>query len=182
MKSEVIAERYAQALLSVAKDKNLAEAIRDQIGRYEAAASSFHEMAHFLQSPRIAEEKKEGLIARLFEGEARTVLSHFIRLLLRKGRIGYLDQIFRLYPKLYDAERGVLRGELRSAYPLDSEVMNRLKAKLESQIHRKLELTLVEDRQLLGGFVFSTGTTMIDASVQRELANLREQMKLIPIP
>lgn len=182
MKSEVIAERYAQALLSVAKDKNQAEAMLEQVRRYQTAVSAFPEMAHFLESPRIPEAKKEALIARIFDGEAQVILAHFIKLLLRKGRIGYLDAIFRLYPKLYDAERGVLRGELRTTYPLDGDVINRLKAKLENEIHQKIELTLVEDPEILGGFVFSTGTTLIDASIRRRLADLKEQMQHIAIP
>lgn len=182
MRNEVIAERYAQALLSVAKDKNQAAAVLEQIRRYQTAVSTQPEMVHFLKSPRIPDVKKEGLIARIFEGESQKVLTHFVRLLLRKGRIGALEEIFRLYPKLYDAERGVLKGELTTAFPLDPDVVDRLRAKLEAEVHQKLELTVIEDLDIIGGFIFSTGTIMVDASVRGRLEDLKEQMKSAVIP
>lgn len=181
MKSEVLAERYTQALLEVAEGHALGESTLQQIGRFREAAGGFPELRRFLGSPRVPEEKKEELIGRIFEGEAKKMMIHFVRLLLRKGRIDYLEDILALYPKLYDAKRGVLKGRLTTAYPLDPEVLAQLKSKLEGEVHRTLELTCLEDPEILGGFVFSTGTTLIDASVQRQLAELGERLRSAPI-
>ncbi len=181
MKSEVIAERYAQALLEVAEGHALSESMLEQIERFREAAGRFPELSRFMESPRVPEEKKEALIGRIFEGEAKKVLTLFIRLLLRKGRIGYLGNILSLYPKLHDAKRGVLKGTVTTAYPLDPEVLTRLKSKLEAETHLALELTCVENPEILGGFIFSTGTTLIDASIQRQLAELGERLKTAPL-
>lgn len=181
MKSEVLAERYAQALLEVAEGRALGGSLLEQIDRFREAASRFPELARFLESPRVSEEKKEELIGRLFEGEAKQILTRFVRLLLRKGRIGYLAKALSLYPKLYDARRGVLKGTLTTAYPLEPEVLARLKSKLEAEVRLLLDLTLVENPEILGGFIFSTGTTLIDASIQRQLAELGERLKAAPL-
>ncbi|MDC4228111.1 MAG: ATP synthase F1 subunit delta [Candidatus Manganitrophus sp.] len=181
MRSEVTAERYAQALLEVAEGHALGDPILEQIGRFREAAARYPELSRFLGSPRVPEEKKEELIGRIFEGEAKKIMIHFVRLLLRKGRIDYLEDILALYPKLHDAKRGVLKGTLTTAFPLDPEVFARLKSKLEAEVGRTLALTTVENPEILGGFVFSTGTTLIDASVQRQLDALGEKLRSAPL-
>lgn len=181
MKSQVTAERYAQALLEVAEGHALGEPILEQIDRFRQAAARYPELSRFLGSPRVPEEKKEALIGRVFEGEAKKVMIHFVRLLLRKGRIDYLEDILALYPKLHDAKRGVLKGTLTTVHPLDREVLARLKSKLEAEVGRTLELTYLEDPEILGGFIFSTGTTLIDASVQRQLDELGERLRTLPV-
>jgi len=181
MKSEVTAERYAQALLEVAEGHAMGQPVLEQIDRFRQAAAQNPELHRFLGSPLVPEEKKEELIGRIFEGEAKKIMIHFVRLLLRKGRIDYLEDILSLYPKLHDARRGVLKGTLVTAFPLESDLLARLKSKLEAEVGRKLELTTVENPEILGGFIFSTGTTLIDASVQRQLAELGEKLRSAPI-
>lgn len=181
MKSEVIAERYAQALLEVAEGHALSGSILEQVERFREAAGRSPELSRFLESPRVPEEKKEALIGRIFEGEAQKILIRFVRLLLHKGRIGYLKEIFSIYPKLHDAKRGVLKGTLTTAYPLEPDVLAQLKSKLEAEVHRTLDLTCVQNPEILGGFIFSTGTTLIDASVQGQLAELGERLRSAPL-
>lgn len=181
MKSEVLAERYTQALLEVAEGHALGESTLQQVGRFREAAGRFPELRRFLRSPRVPEEKKEELIGRIFEGEAKKIMIHFVRLLLRKGRIDYLEDILALYPKLYDAKRGVLKGTLTTVYSLEPEVLARLKSKLEAEVGRTLEFTCVQNPEILGGFIFSTGTILIDASVQRQLAELGERLRAAPV-
>lgn len=105
----------------------------------------------------------------------------FVHLLLRKGRIGYLRDIFALYPKLHDRKRGILKGTLTTAYPLEPEILSQVKSKLESQVRHTLELTPIEDPDILGGFIFSTGTLLIDASVQKQLEDLEEKLKAVSL-
>lgn len=176
MKSEVVAERYAQALLEAAQKERRTETVLDQIDSFQKAASGLP-LHRFWENPRISLETKETLIGRIFDGEADPLLSRFVRLLLRKGRISYLGDVLNAYQKLYDAARGVLRGRLTVAYPLESEIVDRLKSRLESQFNRTLELTYSENPKIIGGFIFSTGVTLIDASVQRQLIEMGARMR-----
>ncbi|MBI3804763.1 MAG: ATP synthase F1 subunit delta [Nitrospirae bacterium] len=181
MKSEVVSERYGEALLEVAEGHALAETVLAQIERFLQASARLPDLPRFLENPRISEEKKEALIGRIFEGEAQPILIRFVHLLLRKGRIGYLRDIFALYPKLHDRKRGILKGTLTTAYPLEPEILSQVKSKLESQVRHTLELTPIEDPDILGGFIFSTGTLLIDASVQKQLEDLEEKLKAVSL-
>jgi F-type H+-transporting ATPase subunit delta len=179
MKSQIIATRYTQALLAFAGEYQAQQRVLEQVEWYEknAAISVFPVLAN----PKIPKEVKEGLIARLFTGDESKILLYFIRMLLRKGRISYLKEIFSLYPKQYELEKGVVKGTLFLAYPVAEGLLERLKSKLELKVRHKLSLKIVEDARILGGFVFTTGTELIDASLKRTLSDLGDQFKAVPV-
>ncbi len=187
MKSEVIAGRYADALLAAATEHKTAEAVLEQIQWYQKTAAA--STSPLLENPMIPSEKKEALITRLFTGgdagspasAGAKILFHFICLLLRKGRVGYLGDIFRLYPIRYEAAMGIIKGTLSLAYPISDDLMGRLKGKIEARMRRRVTLEIKQDPQILGGFVFATGTELIDASVKRLLVDLEERLKTIPV-
>jgi F0F1-type ATP synthase delta subunit len=47
---------------------------------------------------------------------------------------------------------------------------------LERKIKKKIAFDLVEDPCILGGFIFSTGTELIDASMSGMLASMRRRL------
>ncbi len=179
MKSEIVARRYAQALLAFAAEYQAQKSVLEQVEWYEKVAAV--SVAPVLANPKIPHEKKEALIAQLFAGDERKILFHFIRMLLRKGRIAYLKEVFLLYPKCYELGRGVIKGTLTLSYPIANHLVDRLQSKIELKVQKKLALGVVEDTRILGGFIFSTGTELIDASLRRVLTDLGEQLKAVSV-
>jgi F-type H+-transporting ATPase subunit delta len=174
LKSEIIASRYAQALLAFAVGCNAQEVVLRQVAWYEKIAAV--SVSPLLANPKIPRGKKEELIARLFAEDTHKILFYFIRMILRKGRIAYLKEIFLLYPRYYESGRGVVSGTVFFAYPVEDSLVERLQSKLELKVQKKLALKIVQDSSILGGFVFSTGTELIDASVKRALTDLGKQL------
>ena len=88
MRSEVIANRYAEALLAVAAGQNQAEPVLEAVQWYQRSVAA--SLLPLLQNPKIPYETKEGLIGKIFAPSGPLkCLFHFIRLLLKKGRIDY---------------------------------------------------------------------------------------------
>jgi F-type H+-transporting ATPase subunit delta len=179
MKNTIIASRYAEALLAAATDQNEAEAILEQVKWYQENAAT--STAPILENPMIPKEKKEALITKLFTGKGGKLIFHLIRLLLRKGRVAYWGEICRLYPKQYDVKRGIVNGTLSLAYPLPDDLINQLKGKIESKIGHKVALTIVDTPEILGGFIFTTGTERLDASIKGQLASLVSRLKTVSV-
>jgi len=171
MKSEVVSGRYAQALFAWAEDQSLSDSVRVAIGMYQQYR--FPSFCCLLKNPVVPLQKKIEWVERMFEGER--LLPPFIRMLIRKGRVEYLDEIFRLYVALYLAKQNVLSGKLRVAYPLEVELFVRLQKKLEKEVGQKMVLTVIHDPTLLGGFVFSTDTLLLDASLLGQLCAIAKR-------
>lgn len=186
MRSEVIADRYAQALLAAATEQNQAEAVLQQVGWYLKEAVS--SCSPFLENPNIPRAAKEDLLAKLFpvSGEAHSkgalhLLIPLVRLLLRKGRIRYLPDIFRLYPKRYAQQKGVVTAKLYVAYPMEQSFMDRLQVKVSERLGKTVAFDVIQDPEILGGFIVATDTNWLDASVRRTLMDLGAHLKTLPV-
>jgi len=185
MRSAVIAERYAQALLEAAGGQ--AGTLIEEMGRYPS--EDIERLCFLLTHPKVPKERKEALISGLSGsslseksgGPSDGLLSRLLRLLVAKSRVGYLAEIFRIYPDIYRKGKGVSSGRLTVARPVADSTLNGVRQRLEALLGCQLELTLREDPAILGGFVFSTGTILADASIKRQLERLTERLQSAPL-
>ncbi len=180
MRDIIVAERYAEALLAVAGDRAglLAEEMEG------CRREDLFVISRFLDHPRVSTEKKTSLIDKMTRDEGASgnvpdgnLLARFLRLLVAKGRARYLWEIFHVYPRLYRQKMGVLAGRVTLARPSDDATRNQIQGRLETLLSRKLDLIWEEDAAILGGFVFSTETLLLDASIKCQLATLGEKIK-----
>lgn len=173
-----MARRYAEALLgATGGDGDVAGEVLERVRRYRSMGID----CRFLGNPRIPEAQKEAWMVRIFDGPSGPLLRRFLNLLRRKGRIGLLDDIFRLYPGLHDARKGIVKGCLTVAYPPEPALLSRLRSGLEARVKKTIVLSCVEDPSILGGFVFSSGTLLMDTSVRKRLNTLGERLKATPL-
>lgn len=183
MKGDIVARRYAHALFSLGREGG--EATLDLYG--EALSSlaeltdSSPELARAFRAPVISAAEKRDVIVRLLgligpAGEDRTVRD-FCLLLTDKGRLPLLRDIAACFNALLDAEKGVLRGELATAVPLNKKRRTQAVATLEKQINKKLVLRFEVDPTILGGMVLRIGDTVLDASLRAQLNSLRDTIK-----
>jgi len=176
VRSAVVAERYARALLGVAKERQQTETVREQVGALMGAGSGreggVSALCQILNAPKIASADKDAVVARLFDGEAGRIIAGLVHLMRRKGRTGCLPDVFRRYPELLDGESGILKGRLTVPCPLSPALHTKLTSHLESTMGKSLDLHVEENPDILGGFVFSTGTRLLDASVRTALARM----------
>ncbi|MEK7702707.1 MAG: ATP synthase F1 subunit delta [Nitrospirota bacterium] len=179
MRTAVIANRYAHALFLFAKENNLEKRVLDQVAWYQSVAAA--SVAPILENPKVPRQVKEAMMLRLFAcDDEKRILHLFVCLLLRKGRIGYLNQIFSFYGKRYEEEMGFVRGRLTLAYPAEGGMIERLQSKLETRLSKKVVFDIVDDTRILGGFIFSTGTAQIDASISGALASMKARLMSVP--
>jgi len=188
MRSEVIAKRYAQALLDAASEQQagstggppMPSVLLEQMQWYQNYVAS--SVSPLLANPRIPIAQKEDLLKKILgSSDGMKLLFHFIRLLLKKGRIGYLGDTLRLYPKLYEEKLGTKRAQLYLAYPMDSELISRLELTLSARFQRAVVFDIIYDPDILGGFIFATATERLDASLKRVLTDLGEHLKTVPV-
>ena len=123
------------------------------------------------------EEKKKVVLALLEKAGGGTMERRFCELLADKGRLPLLSAIAADYGALLDKARGICRGVLTTAIELDAKRKAEIKARLESQTGRKLELEWAVDSAVLGGLVLKMGDTVLDASLRAQLDNLRDSIK-----
>jgi F-type H+-transporting ATPase subunit delta len=172
-----IALRYAQALMDVGKEKNSVAEIALDMKTIDDALHEVHELKALLHTPVIRPDVKRKVLHSVFGPHVSKDVMFFIDLLVKKGRGDLLDFSTREFLRLLDEETGTVQALITSARPLDENAKQQIVSKLEKISTKKVRASYATDPSLRGGFVAKVGDTLIDASLQHQLENLREEFK-----
>jgi ATP synthase F1 delta subunit len=172
---EEIARVYAEALFEVAKEKGKLDTIRDQLGRVADALERDRELAVFFFSPYFSTAEKRDGIARAISG-AEPELINFLELLVEKHRMPVIFRIRRRFDELWAEETRQLDVTLTSSIELDPEVVERVRAEIERQTDRKVQLRSRVDEDVVGGLVLQVGNMVLDGSIRNRLEKLRKEV------
>jgi F-type H+-transporting ATPase subunit delta len=178
MKNQTVVNRYARALLSL----GLADGHYDRYGlelkELAEALSSLGEEAKALVAPSFpAGVRRKMLELILAKAALSPMVTNFVQLLMDKGHLGRLGEMAVTYNALADAERGLLRARLTSAFPLNEMEIEAVKTSLSRFSNRKVELTVDQDPDLIGGVVARMGDLIIDGSVRTQLSRLAASLE-----
>lgn len=180
MKEKILAKRYAEAFLGYARESiGQAKAV-EELKDLKIILSENPQLAQFLNNPEIATVDKYGVIDRALKEIFSDELRRFLKLLIEKERIKYLGDICD-YVRVTYSHGQALEGVLKTSYPLDLDVIQKIKTRLEDKLHRKINLYLELDADLLGGVQIRIGNTVIDGSVRRRLEELKRKLMLVQV-
>jgi len=176
-----IALRYAQALMDIGKEKNSVAEIAGDMKVIFDALHEVHELKAMLHTPVIRPEVKRRVVHEVFQKHVSKDVMIFMDLLLKKGRGDVLDMVATEYLRLLDIDTNTVSALVTSARALDENAKQQIVAKLEKMTTKKVRASYAVDASLRGGFVAKVGDTLIDASLQHQLENLREEFKAAAI-
>jgi F-type H+-transporting ATPase subunit delta len=171
-----IADPYAQALMSLAKDQSLEDKFGEDAGALLELLSSSNDLTQFLANPLIEENAKKGVIQQI-SGDLHPLFVSFLKLLIDKGRIGFLEPVLKQYRNLLRQLRKTVLAEVTSAVELSSEQQNRIREKVKTMTGaEQVELDIEVDSDLMGGVIIKVGSQIVDASLRGQLRRLGMQL------
>jgi F-type H+-transporting ATPase subunit delta len=167
-----IVQPYASALMSVAQSNNLAEEFGQDIRNLLSLLDSSAELRQVLGNPLIKADVKKRVLEQV-AGEINPFVQNFLRLLVDKGRIFFLEGIGQEYlAKLRELNQTVL-AEVTSAVPLSEAQEQTVKEKVQAMTGAtQVELQSKLDSALIGGVIIKVGSQVIDASLRGQLRRL----------
>lgn len=175
MQSRKVASRYAQSLLELTEENGSSEKVVQNMEQLISIAKSSRELELLFSNPIVDASKKNEIFDKIFKDFEEVSLG-FIRLITKNKRESALPLIAQSYIDKYKAIRGIVPVTLSTAKPLNEKVKNDLLGSLESQVEGKFEVNENIDESLLGGFVFRMGDTQIEASIARQLKELKQRL------
>ncbi len=172
-----IAQRYALALMGIGKTKGTVAAFASDMKVIEEALHGSAELRSMLHSPVIRPDIKRKVLTELFKSHVGSDTLHFMDLLVKKGRGQVLADVAIEFQRLLDADNNTVTAEITSATELSDSAKQTLIQKLQEYVKMTIRPSFRIDSSLRGGFVAKVGDTLIDASLQHQLDNLREEWK-----
>jgi F-type H+-transporting ATPase subunit delta len=177
MKNPALIRKYAQAFAQAVADEKEFAAVGAEVRAFLEVFLSHAELQRAVISPFINARKRQALLATVL-GRLGTgpKASRFLTLLQRHKRMELLPEIVAALPEAWCERLGVVTYEVTSAVPLTEEQKARLARGLEAAEKRAVHLVPRTDPAVLGGLAVRKGHIVYDASVEGELAALRERL------
>ena len=164
---------YAEAFLQVSNDLNQTEEIVSQTKEILLLIGDSPELEKTLSSPILEKELKKKILIQLFSDKINHSLLNLLKLLADRQRIGILVPILERFLEIYRENSNIALATVTSAVELSDEQKDLITQKIISIAGtEKLELVTKTDPSLIGGFVASVGSKVIDASIASQIRKL----------
>lgn len=170
-----IANRYANALMEFAIEKELLEKVSADVDLIYNTLKASRELQVLLTSPVLKQDKKLGILEDIFSNKISGEVLTFLHFIIKKNREDVLFQMMKQYLELRDQKLGIINAEVTSSLELIDEHKEKLRMKLEDYTRKKVKISFSLDNKLIGGFVVRIGDTVLDASIKHQLELLKEQ-------
>lgn len=171
----LLADRYAQALFSLALDNDAVEEYKDDAALVKESLDDAKALAFFASSNISKEEKKE-ILTKAFKGNVADNVLKFTYVLVDKGRMANYSEILVEFRHLCLMQLGIKEGLVESARPLSKEMINELETSL-SKDGERIVLNPKINKTLISGFRISIDNKVIDSSMKARIKNMGDELK-----
>jgi F-type H+-transporting ATPase subunit delta len=178
MAHDIVARRYAQALIEVAAEFSAVEAIGQDLHRLSSLLDAHGGiLREALSSPVFTAEERSGVLEALMPRMSlHPLTANLMRLANEKGRLRALPAIAEAYGELADLAAGRQRVEVITAEPMSPQVEAEVRAALERSTGKIVRLSTKVDASLIGGMVAKVGGTVYDSSIRNRLEQLKSSL------
>jgi F-type H+-transporting ATPase subunit delta len=176
MQNPRLAARYAKSLIDLAVEQNSLDVALTDIKALHAACRDSRAFLLMLRNPIIPADKKQAIINAIFDGKLHTILKTFVELLIRKGREDCLLEICRSFMEQYNTLKKIKIVKLTTAVPIDEATQTAIMQKLTQTLAGyQVAVKTMVDHSIIGGFVLEADDKLIDASIRRDLNDIKKQ-------
>ena len=178
MNNPRLAGRYAKSLLGLAVEQNQLDAVHADMRTIRAICKSNPDFVAMLKSPVINADKKEKLLEAITTGKVSAITTLFLKLLVSKARENSLPEIAKAFIDQYNERNNIHQVKVTTAVPMSDQLRDAIVEKIKTNTSiQKIELETAVDDDLIGGFTLELGDTLVDASILRDLNDVKKQFK-----
>jgi F-type H+-transporting ATPase subunit delta len=172
--STEIAEPYAQALMSLAKDSDLVDRINDDIASLLNLLKESDEFRLCMVSPMFKPEQKKAVLNQIAGGDQlHPYTQNFLMLLVDRGRIPFLEPICKQFQALVRQLKQAVLAEVTSAVDLSEEQQESIRQKVTAITQaQQVDLDIKIDPNLIGGVIIKVGSQILDLSLRGQLRQM----------
>ncbi len=173
-----LATRYAKSLIDLAIEKGQLEVIYKDMQYLQELCKKSRDFVILLRSPVIKGDKKQHIIETITKGKVSDITEVFNRLLVSKGRESDLPEIVNAFIDQYNNIKGIHKVKLTTAVPVSDELKKAIIEKTNTEAGlNQVELETIVKDDLIGGFVLEFNNNLVDASILRDLKEMKKQFK-----
>ena len=167
-----IAQTYAEALFSLGlEDKKLTK-LQDE---GKALSEIIHDNEDFLlliDSRFMSREERQDIASKILKDFDEDIVN-FVKVLIANNRTNYIKDVLEAFNSLCNEYKGVKEGLIYSAFPLNKEIINKIKNKISQIEGMDVELISRIDPSLIGGVKVVINSHVYDGSIKNQLEKMQ---------
>ena len=161
-----ISMTYGQVLFELGMKKESLQKAQDMLHENKELLSA-------LENPTIPKKEKENVVDKLFSDD----LKSFLKVVCDNDDIDCFDEAVEYYDELKRKTDKIIKAEFDYVTMPKDEQLERIKQYLMKQYQAdKVDLTLKEDADLIGGFVLKVGDHVYDNSLKGKMRKLHQKL------
>ena len=173
-----VAGRYAKSLIDTAVIRNELEAVNSDVLFLQEICKQNEDFVRVLKIPVIKPALKISIVTAVVKGKVTETTIQFLTLVIEKGRENILVEILDNFGKQYNEIKGIHKVNLITAVPVSEEIKQMMIEKIRKDTRlQNVELVLEVRESLIGGFILEYNNYLVDASVARELGDIKRQFR-----
>lgn len=177
MRVDIVSKRYAQAFYETLKESGKFDSVFSQLKEIVILLQESQDFLNFIKSPLLKRDEKIQFFEKLKnDGKIASDLYNFIVLLVNKGRVSLLPEIYEYMNFLDMEDRGEVVAEVTTAFKVNDAIKDEIKSSLEKVSGKKVSLDLKVDKSIIAGLVAKIKSVQYDASVKGQLDRLRDRL------
>ncbi|MFH2036049.1 MAG: ATP synthase F1 subunit delta [Candidatus Zixiibacteriota bacterium] len=181
MLAQQIAKKYSRAIFELAKERNQIDLAWEQFKSFGEYLKIDDTFVNFMTAPQVNDTNKMALIKNVFEGRLETPFYNFIKVLVHKRRIKYLEAIIEHLDILIREHKKLARVTCFTISKISDEERRKLIKQLEQKTSLTVELIEKVDAKMIGGMKVMLDNQIIDGSVRHDLNQLRNRLMKVKV-
>lgn len=173
-RSTVVAKRYAKALYSAAVEKGNTLEVEEQLKTVVEVLHYDEEVKRFILTPRISQSDKLKVLRTVLQDKLSDVVFNIVEMLVERGRTDIFADLLEAYVKIEGDALGIGDATVYSTYVLSPEEQDNVAKEFSELTKRKIRVTNLIDKSLLGGLKVVIGDTLYDGSLSGKLTRLEK--------
>jgi len=176
MSSSKLATRYAKSIHDFAIENGKLSEVLADMRLLKTSIDNNREFYMMLKSPIVNGDKKMQVVLNVFHDKISNITENFIAILMRKNRESHFPEIINAFIVQYNAYMHITPVTITTAQAISEDVQATLVNKLKTTVGlEQIELTTKIDKSLIGGYILNWDNKLIDNSIARGLAILKDE-------
>ena len=169
----LVAKRYSEAFFSLALDKNKVSEYTEDLKLVLDTFKGVDSIDLFFASEKITKQEKKDLIEKSFNEKISVDAKNLLKLLVDKGRMGYITEIAEDYFHLANENLNICEGLIESVRPIDETRIKELEALLAKN-GQTVVLKQKINKSLISGFRITLNNEVIDGSMKSKIDQMQD--------
>jgi len=170
-----IARPYAQAVFEIAQDTTSISEWSDGLALLQRIVAD-KQMRLLLNNPKVSHKQLQDLVIDIGAEAFSQPFRNFIKVLVSASRLAYAPQITNLFAAMRAEAEGTIDVEVVTAYELDQAQEDSIAKGISARLGKKVKISSIIDKSLIGGAVIRAGDSVIDASLRGRLTELSNDL------